>query len=290
MDPALWGVVTAVSWGGGDFIARFTGRAMGVSAALFGMLLVSAVALTLLVWRDIGDIVWDPTGGPLVLITGVGITSATLLMYWGLARGPVTVVAPITGSYPAFALVLAFVLGARPSLLQWLAMAVVMAGVVIVARISGDPEDGGTTAEYSPAHIRRSAGLALGAALIFAFTVIAAQNAARIYGQLPTLWMARWIGLACMLVLFVAIRAKPAVPVRWWPALALQGLLDSGAYVAMLLPAGRPGAEIAVVVASGFCAVTVLLARIFLKERMTWPQWAGIFLIVGGVAALSANI
>ena len=286
MDPALWGAVTAVTWGSADFIARFTGRAMGAAAALFGMLLISGAALTLLVWRDIGDLAWDPAGGPLVLITGVGITAATLLLYWGMARGPVTVVAPITGSYPAFALVLAFVLGARPSALQWLAMGVVMAGVVIVARASGNT---GTTGEFSPAHIRRSAGLALGASVLFAFTVIAAQNASRVYGELPTLWMARWIGLACMLVLFAAIRERPVMPVRWWPALALQGLLDSGAYVALFLPAGKPGAEIAVVVASGFCAVTVLLARIVLKERMTWLQWAGIVLIVGGVAVLSVE-
>ena len=286
MDPALWGAVTAVTWGSADFIARFTGRAMGAAAALFGMLLISGAALTLLVWRDIGDLAWDPAGGPLVLITGVGITAATLLLYWGMARGPVTVVAPITGSYPAFALVLAFVLGARPSALQWLAMGVVMAGVVIVARASGNT---GTTGEFSPAHIRRSAGLALGASVLFAFTVIAAQNASRVYGELPTLWMARWIGLACMLVLFAAIRERPVMPVRWWPVLALQGLLDSGAYVALFLPAGKPGAEIAVVVASGFCAVTVLLARIVLKERMTWLQWAGIVLIVGGVAVLSVE-
>jgi uncharacterized membrane protein len=242
------------------------------------------------VWRDIGDIAWDPAGGPLVLLTGVGITAATLLLYLGMARGPVTVVAPIASSYPAFALVLVFVLGARPSVSQWAAMAVVMTGVVVVARASGDPKDAGTTGEFSPAHIRRSAGLALGAALIFAVTVIAAQKASLVYGELPTLWMARWIGIACMLALFAAIRARPVLPARWWPVLALQGLLDSAAYVALLMPAGKPGAEIAVVVASGFGAVTVLLARVILKERMTWPQWAGIAAIVGGVAALSAKI
>ena len=43
------------------------------------------------------------------------------------------------------------------------------------------------------------------------------------------------------------------------------------------------------VVASAFGAVTVVLARVFLREAMTWPQWAGIALVVGGVAVLSAN-
>jgi len=79
------------------------------------------------------------------------------------------------------------------------------------------------------------------------------------------------------------------MPVRWWPFLALQGLLDSAAYVALFTAAGQPGAEMAVVVSSGFSAVTVLLARFILREAMSWAQWAGIVAIIGGVALLSYN-
>ena len=284
MDPALFGAVTAAGWGSADFIARFTGRAIGTTVALFGMLTISGLALTLFVWRDIGDIAWHPTGGPLVLATGVGITAATLLLYWGIARGPVTVVAPIASSYPAVALVIAFVLGARPSVLQWAAMAVVVAGVVIVARAAGDKRSDG---EFAPDQVRKSVWIALGASLGLAVASMAAQGASVVYGEIPTIWMARWIGIGCLLLVFAKRRAAPRVPVRWLPLLAFQGLLDSTAYVALVSPAGLPGAEIAVVVASGFGAVTVLLARIVLREAMTWAQWGGIIAIVGGVAALS---
>jgi drug/metabolite transporter (DMT)-like permease len=44
-----------------------------------------------------------------------------------------------------------------------------------------------------------------------------------------------------------------------------------------------------VVVASSFGAVTVVLARLILREAMTWLQWAGIVLVVAGVAVLSAQ-
>lgn len=290
MDPALWGAVTAATWGGGDFIARFTGRAMGPVVALFGMLTISGLVLTLFVWRDIGDIAWHPTGGPLVLLTGVGITAATLLLYWGMARGPVAVVAPIASSYPAFALVLVFVLGTRPSALQWAAMVVVVAGVAVVAWASGGPAGGAeNTGEYAPAHIRKSAWIALGASFGLAVAAISAQGAATVYGELQTIWMARWIGVACLLLLLAKSGRAPCPPIRWLPLLAFQALLDTTAYVALVLPAGKPGAEIAVVVASGFGAVTVLLARIVLKERMTRTQWAAIAVIVGGVATLSYN-
>ncbi len=79
------------------------------------------------------------------------------------------------------------------------------------------------------------------------------------------------------------------VPLRWWPLLGLQGLLDGSGYLALLAGSEGPGSAIVVVVASGFSAVTVLLARVFLREPMTWGQWAGIVLVVGGVAVLSGQ-
>jgi drug/metabolite transporter (DMT)-like permease len=47
-------------------------------------------------------------------------------------------------------------------------------------------------------------------------------------------------------------------------------------------------AEITAVIGSLFGAVTVLLARVFLKEQMSKFQWAGIGLIFFGVASLTA--
>jgi len=36
----------------------------------------------------------------------------TVLLYWGLARGPVTIVAPIVGAYPAINIVITLTWGA----------------------------------------------------------------------------------------------------------------------------------------------------------------------------------
>ncbi len=286
MNPALWGLATALSWGSADFIARFTGRALGPQTALLAMLGVSAVILNLIFWPSEVPFVRDPSGWWLILLTGLGIMTATLLLYWGLARGPVTVVAPIAGSYPALNLGLAVALGTRPSALDWAAMAVVMAGVIVVARAARSFED---PAGATRAQLRFTIGLALGAALAFAVTIAIAQQASHLYGELQTVALSRWVSLlACALLLLVR-RQKPRVPLRWWPWIGLQGLLDGGAYVALLTGSQGPGAEIAVVVGSGFGAVTVLLARLVLREAMTWAQWAGIAAIVTGVAILSGS-
>ena len=286
MNPALWGLMTALGWGGADFIARFTGRALGHRSALLGMLAVSAVVLTLIVWLGGLALVWDPSGWWLVALTGLGIMVATLLLYRALARGPITVVAPLAGSYPALNVALAVALGARPAALDWAAMAAVMAGVIVVARAARSFEDpAGTTR----AQLRFTVALALGAALAFAVTIALAQQASYIYGEVQTIALARWVSLLACAALLLIRREVPRVPARWWPWITLQGLLDGGAYVALLAGSQGPGAEIAVVVGSGFGVVTVLLARVILREAMTRAQWAGIALIVAGVAVLSAG-
>ncbi len=286
MNPALWGLATALGWGSADFIARFTGRAMGHQTALLGMLGVSAVVFSLVVWQGAQPLVWDPSGWWLVALTGLGIMGATLLLYWGLARGPVTIVAPIAGSYPALNVGLAVALGARPTPVDWAAMLAVMLGVVTVARSARSFED---PASYTRAQLRFTIGLAVGAALAFSGTIAVAQQASYIYGELQTVGMARWVGLAACAMLFLVRRQAPRLPRRWWPWISLQGLLDGGAYLALLAGSQGPGAEIAVVVGSGFGAVTVLLARIVLREAMTWAQWGGVVMIVAGVAVLSGR-
>lgn len=284
MNAALGGVLAALAWGSADFIARFTGGAVGHVNALFGMLAASAVVLTGLVLflglpiTDFGSGWW------LLLLAGAGLTLATLLLYQGLVRGPVTVVAPIAGTFPAFNIVLAVVLGARPGPLQWAAMAAVMAGVFVVAQSARHYEERG---HYTRAHIKVSVVIALAASFLFAVTVAAVQEAGAVYGEIQAVYLARWISLALCAALLVARRRVPSIPLRWWPALGVQGILDGSALVAVV--AGSHGATSAItaVLASTFSAVTVVLARIFIHEAMSWGQWLGIAIILAGVATLA---
>lgn len=287
MNPALWGLLTALGWGSADFIARFTGRAMGHHTALLAMLAVGAVLLPLLV-RAFGlSFVWSLEGWWLLALSGVGIMVATLLLYWALARGPVTVVAPIVGSYPG--LVVAFavlVLGARPLPVQWAAMAAVLLGILLVARAAESFRD---EAEYTRRALRGTLMIALASSLWFAIAVSAAQAAMPIYGELQTVCVARWISLAAAAALMLARREVPRVPLKWWPLVTVQGVFDAGAYLALLLGSHGDGAAIAAATASGFSAVTVILARAVLREAMTTAQWLGVALIVAGVATLTGT-
>lgn len=285
LSPGLWGSFTALGWGTSDFIARFTGRAMGHRSAMFGMLLTGAAALTLVVLISGAPLTWAPGGLWLLAASGLSIMLATLWLYRGLAAGPISIVSPIVGAYPAVVVLLAVTFGARPSGIQWAAMALTMAGVVVVARSAESFEEIG---KRSRGELRTTVILSLLSALGFALGVYTAQAAVPVYGNLQTIWVSRLVSLACLTLLFLGQRARPVIPRPWWPLVALQGMIDTSGYLFLYQGSYGEDAEIAAVTASAFGAVTTLLARIFLRERMPPLQWFGIVCIFAGVAVLSA--
>ncbi|MBC8267536.1 MAG: DMT family transporter [Rhodospirillaceae bacterium] len=285
MAPAFWGLLTALSWGSADFIARFTGRAVGHHAALSGMLFFSAIFFSAIVFFTGLPLIWEVSAIGWLVVTGLGAMVATLLLYWGLARGPVTIVAPIAAGYPVINILYVLYMGNSPSGMQWLAFAGVMGGVYIVARCAKNFQD---EEEFTSSELKKTVAISLGAAVAFGVTVIALQEAGKVYGELQTVFLARWISFAAILVVLSWRRRSVSIPFRWWPLIGLQGLLDGGAFMALVIGGGAVGGEVAAVVGSSFSAVTILLARWFLKEVMSGLQWVGIALIIVGVGVLLA--
>ena len=108
------GAGAAGSWGVGDFTARFLGRAIGVPQGLFGMMLVGSLAVGLYIVVSGETLVWELSGLWLLALNGVATMLATLMLFEALTRGPVSLGSPMVSSYPAFAVPITVVFGARP--------------------------------------------------------------------------------------------------------------------------------------------------------------------------------
>ena len=150
MNSALLGLVAALSWGVYDFLvalplARRRPDPYGSCRHLLRPSRCSAPGCVL--GGDGITIVWPKLW--LVAVAGIFFTLATLALFAAFALGPISIVAPIAGSYPALAMIFAVAQGARPSAAQWLAIAGVMAGVVIVSRSGGRFEDSGELSRAS---------------------------------------------------------------------------------------------------------------------------------------------
>ena len=284
MSSVLLGLVAALSWGVNDFLARFPSRAVGPLPTVLVVTFAGLVILT--VWLLLSGhairISWPQLWLPAA--SGIFFTLSTLSLFAALALGPVSLVTPIAGSYPALAMIFAVAQGTRPSLLQWLAVAAVLTGVVLVSRSGETYEQSGY---IPPGKLKTIVALALCASLGSAVAQTSGQAAAVELGEISSVWLARIFGLITIGAIYLMRRSRGELPARWLPLLGLMGGLDVAALAAILSAGNLPDPAFATVVSSAFSAVTVILARAILKEPISPIQLLGMILIFGGVAGLA---
>ena len=75
----------------------------------------------------------------------------------------------------------------------------------------------------------------------------------------------------------------------WLPLLMLMGAIDAVCLLAVNAAGKLDGAEYAVVIASTFGVVTVTLAIVFLRERLSMLQCLGMVCVFAGVVVLSGR-
>ena len=147
--------------------------------------------------------------------SGIFFTLSTLSLFAALALGPVSLVTPIAGSYPALAMIFAVAQGARPSLLQWVAVAGVLTGVVLVAKRRGLRAIRIHCAGHTQDHCR--ACLVREPRLRQAQT--SGQAAAVELGEITAVWLARIFGLITIGAIYLLRRSRGELPARWLPLL-----------------------------------------------------------------------
>src|SRR5258708_17502219 len=146
----LLGVATAVSWGSADFLARFATRTLGSLRAVFWMQALGAVFVTILLLcaHDSGHLFdgsgWQPWGWG--MLAGAINTFAMLALYRAFEIGKLSLVGPVSASYPALTVVLSLLSGEHLSLPHAAGIVAALAGVLLVAgggkspRGTGSPE------------------------------------------------------------------------------------------------------------------------------------------------------
>jgi drug/metabolite transporter (DMT)-like permease len=279
----LLGLTTALAYGTADFLARFSTRRVGVPQALVGALLSGSLALSL--WLMVSPTDWAKLFGawPWLVLSGVLTCGMLALLYAALERGPLSIASPVVSSHPALVMLLLFGLGVRPSAREWIGLSVVLGACVL---LSTQVDRVGAAQSLPASHVRKTAFLAAACAFTLSFQILCVQHAARQVGALGAAWGSRIFALLSAVALLPLTHGARRFQRGALGLTALQGLLDVTAVLA--LAAGTHDAQRALVpvIGSAFGAVTVLLARVFLKEAMTLPQWASIGVLLGGLLVL----
>ncbi len=265
----------SLTWGVSDFFGPLKARKLGVLPALVYVQLGGLVAIALIV-----AIRGKGPAGPAVLFAIPAAVSGTLgfyAYYRGMAVGAMSIVAPIAGISAAVPVVFGILTGDRPSVGQWLGIAAALGGVFLASR---EPSRGGKVAA--------GVGLALLAAIGFGGYFPPMHEA----GNADFWWASLIFRLTSTSVILAAVaRRRPslAVPSSQVPVLALIGIGDMFGNFFFAAASTSGLVSITSVLASLYPIVTVLLARLVLKERVARSQEAGIALTLAGVALISAG-
>jgi drug/metabolite transporter (DMT)-like permease len=286
----LIGLLTAVTWGGADFTARFSTHRIGTLRTMFYMQFVGFLLLTISMrwlggWGHLADgSGWLPWAWG--FLAGLLNACGTLSLYRSFEIGKMAVVAPLSASYPALTLILSWLGGDHLSAARVAGILFILLGVAVVA--GGERAPSEDSAQPSKTNTR-GIGWASVAAIAFGvlFWLLGIRIVPRV-GAVQAVWMIRLTSalLTASIISFAAQPMRlPRGSVRWM-ALGM-GAFDTLAFV--LSNRGMQMEQVAVISVLGslYGAVTVGLAAIFLREHISRWQWAGIAIIFGGIFLIS---
>ena len=288
MNPAItFGLLTALLYGVSDFIAKFSSRAVGVWRTLFWgeLCSVSLLTLWLLVVGGADGVSAQPASvWALAILSNLTILSATALFYRALTVGSFSVVAPVVATYGAITALLSACLG-EP-------LGIVAFGGIAVAVLGAATASVPATAAHPAARATgKGAGLASISALLYGigFCVQAHYVVPRL-GHLIPVWLYYGLGVGLLGGTGMLLRRDLSPPLlSQVPVVLGTGLAASGAFVALTLAVRGGDVAVPTVLASLASVVTVVLARVLIKERVAPHQWAGIAAVILGLVLLNGG-
>ena len=268
--------MAALTWGSGDFSGGLLSRRVPVLAVvLVSQVVGTAIALPMGVVRGetmplLSDVPWCIAGG---VGGGIGIVA----LYHGLATARMGVVAPITGVLAAaIPVVYGVLVEGLPSALVVLGIGVAIVAVILVSRVADD------RAGPSGIGLALVAGVAIGS-----FGIAISQiSEGHTFGPLAIIRSAEGVLIAAVILVG---RRRWRFERRWLPAMAGVGVLDMAGNAAFLLAVQTGALAIAATLSSLYPVTTVILASVFLRERVTRSHAVGILLAAIAIVCIATG-
>ena len=314
----LFGLTTALLWGAGDFLARYVTHALGSYRTLFFIQFIGLVSLGiyLLVTGELQQVAATTSWQPWLwaaLASLLNIASSFAL-YRAFEVGSLTLVSPIAASYAAVTIILAFLSGEAPTQLRDTGIVLVLLGIIVAsttfkfskASETSESVELSKGAEMAPrpssmrivAHsllsiMRRDALQGIGWAIAASFGYgttfwILGFHVTPTLGGIIPVWLIRTLTPCVLLVCAPFARQRLTLPRGsvWWFIVGVS-IFDTVAYITYTLGLAQGQVSLITILSSLYSAVTVLLAWIFLRERLQPSQWFGIGVIFVGIALVN---
>jgi drug/metabolite transporter (DMT)-like permease len=275
----LLALASSVTWGIADFGGGLVSRRVASTVAVTVVSQTAGFAALLAVFGARGAHL-DGRSFAIGLAAGAGGGAGLAAFYRALAVGTMSVVSPIVACGAVVPFAISIATGERPS-----ALALTGAGVALAGAVLASAEERRADArERRPAVML--AAVAAGALGLFTYFL---GLGSREGTALSTLVGARVGSLTLLLVLALLLRAPLRLGRSALLPVAAVGLCDVAANALFALASGHGLLALVSVLGSLYPVMTVVLAYVFLRERLTPLQLAGVGVALAGVAALSVG-
>jgi drug/metabolite transporter (DMT)-like permease len=281
----ILGLASALAYGFADFLGGAASRRMSV---LTVVLLAVPAGLALLVVAAV------ITGGsPTVhgtvwgIASGLAGSTGLLTFYRALAKGPMSVVAPVSALAAAVLPVTAGTLrGERLDATVLAGVVLCLVAIGLVSMEAASPEAGAVTRRRLTDSGPLMAGVSGAAFGVFFILLKEAGDGSGLWPLVAARTGGLWVTLITWLVVG---RRGPASLSRASTMILvlLSGALDAGANILYFLAAQKGLLSLAAVLTSLYPAVTVLLARAVYSERLRTVQRAGLVVALAGVSLVT---
>ncbi|NNF56218.1 MAG: DMT family transporter [Acidimicrobiales bacterium] len=292
MFAVVLAAMAGVFYGASDFSGAAASRGNHPTVVTLGVQITSVVALigALFVLDGVfhpADLVWGALGG-------LSLAAGLALFYEALTVGPIATAASLTALVSASLPILAgLALGDRPAPLTLLGVALAVPAAVLVSagEVGVQMKRTNTTPRervVGQRQLNRTRMLSVGAGTLFAGFLVALSQVGEDAGLFPLLGT-RAAAISFLVLLITLQRVWTPVRRQSVPLVMAGGLFDCGAD-GFLLTAYVTGDLSWVAAISSLAPVsTVLLARVFFKERLTIVQIIGLALSAAALALVAVG-
>jgi drug/metabolite transporter (DMT)-like permease len=219
------------------------------------------------------------------VIGGIASAFAMTCLYAALAIGPISILSPLSAVVMAIVpMIIGFAQGDRFSLWGWLALGAILVAVVLVGFVPGEDV---RLPSLKGLLLGIGAGIGMGAVLL---ALAAAPKDSGLAS--PAILRAVSASLLGIFMLVTIRRSRSEAKaskasMRIWLAVMVTGFLDSSANVFFTIASREGSLSVVSVLTALYPLGTIILARIFLKEKIARSQMFGIVLALGASAVLA---
>jgi len=265
----LFGLLAALGWGAGDFTGGLASRKTGAYRTVFYGEVIGIFVLFFVITL-FGEPIPNIRSWMFAMLAGALGTMGLILLYHSMTLGLMSIAAPVSALLAAAIPV--FVGIFREGLPEWktfIGFGFALFAVWMISQGEGGMTD--IVSHLSDLKLPLLAGIGFGS--YFVFMHEATNTGATVWPMIAS----RFGGLILITTYMLATRSLWKVQdSSAWPIIILNGILDISGNVFFILASQTGRLDVAAVLSSLFPGSTVLLAWIFLKERLTRSQWIGI--------------